>query len=231
MQNHFIIGVDEVGRGCLLGDVVVCACILPHDVLTILDEKNTPSHQALTQADDVGLIASHPLSALTDSKKLSEKKREMLFPLIQVYAIDFAIAKIPPAKIDEINILQATLLGMRQAIEQVILVINKKFANATFTVVIDGNQLPKLGDLAIFSQIQNLRAIVKGDGRHVSISSASVLAKVSRDNDMKTLAKIYPNYAIEKHKGYGTVAHLQAIENFGVLAEHRKSFAPIKNLS
>ena len=75
MQNHFIIGVDEVGRGCLLGDVVVCACILPHDVLTVLDEKNTPSHQALTQADDVGLIASHPLSALTDSKKLSEKKK------------------------------------------------------------------------------------------------------------------------------------------------------------
>lgn len=223
-KNHFIIGVDEVGRGCLLGDVVVCACILPNNILTVLDK----SEKAICQADEVGIVQNHALVTLEDSKKLSEKKRHTLFPLIQNTAIDFAIAKIPPAKIDEINILQATLLGMRNAVEQVILQVNQTFPNATFTVVIDGNQLPKLADLAVFSQITDLRTIVKGDGRHATISGASVLAKVIRDNDMRELAKIYPDYAIEKHKGYGTVAHLQAIEKHGVLLEHRKSFAPIK---
>lgn len=225
-KNHFIIGVDEVGRGCLLGDVVVCACILPNEILTVLDE----TQKTISQADDVGIFSNHAIFALADSKKLSEKKRDTLFPLIQNTAIDFAIIKIPPAKIDEINILQATLLGMRNAIEQVILHINQTVTNATFTVVIDGNQFPKLDDLAIFPQITDLRSIIKGDGRHATISGASVLAKVTRDNDMRALAKVYPDYAIDKHKGYGTVAHLQAIEKFGVLAEHRKSFAPIKHL-
>lgn len=225
MEPHFIIGVDEVGRGCLIGDVVVSACILPNDILTVLDN---PIEIAL--ADDVGIVANHALCALADSKKLSEKKRELLFPLIQHHAVDFAIVKIPPAKIDEINILQATLLGMRQAIEQVIVSINNTVPNATFSVVIDGNQLPKLEDLAVFPQITDLRVIVKGDGRHASISGASVLAKVSRDSDMIALAKIYPNYGLEKHKGYPTATHLQAIEKYGILPMHRKSFAPIKKL-
>lgn len=220
MQNHFIIGVDEVGRGPLLGDVVVSAVCFATDILT--------SQSDIYQADEVAIIPNHALSVLTDSKKLSEKKRNLLFPIIQQQAIAYSIVKIPPSKIDEINILQATLLGMKIAIEQVIEKLLAIDNQAKFSIFVDGNKLPNIDHSIILEKIVNFKAIVKGDNKHACISGASVLAKVSRDNDMIALAKQYPEYAIEQHKGYPTVLHLQAIEKYGILPEHRQSFAPIK---
>lgn len=225
--NHYIIGVDEVGRGPLLGDVVISAVCLPNNMLQTTNDSQTDN---LYQADCVKIIDNHLLASLTDSKKLSEKKREKLFPLIQQSAIAHSIIKIPPMMIDEFNILQATLLGMRLAIDDTIKQILLENDNATFSVMIDGNQLPKLDDLSTFSHIKYLQTIVQGDSKHACISASSVLAKVSRDNDMLELAKKYPHYSIEKHKGYPTKAHTQAIETYGILPEHRKSFAPIKNM-
>lgn len=225
--KHFIIGVDEVGRGPLLGDVVVCALVFANNILTV--QENSLSKE-LAQADSVGLIENHPLSALTDSKKLSEKKRDTLFPLIEQTAIAFQIVKVPASLIDQINILQATLFGMKQAVAGVIEKVLSNQPNATFSVMVDGNKLPVLVDLPHFAKITHQQAIVKGDGRHATISGASVLAKVTRDRDMIALAKLYPDYGIEKHKGYPTTLHLQAIEKYGILPMHRKSFAPIKNL-
>lgn len=224
---HFIIGVDEVGRGPLLGDVVVCACILPNALLTVQPDSQS---QDLMTADSVGIIANHELSGLTDSKKLSEKKRELLFPVIQQTAVAFQIVKVPASLIDQINILQATLLGMKQAVAGVMATILQNIPNATFSVMVDGNKLPVLVDLAQFDKIVHQQAIVKGDGRHATISGASVLAKVTRDRDMIELATLYPDYGIEQHKGYPTALHLQMIEKHGTLPMHRKSFAPIKRL-
>ncbi len=225
-QQIFIIGVDEVGRGPLLGDVVISAVIFPNEILQNLSEDN------LAQAENVSIIANHELSLLTDSKKLTEKKREILFPIIQQQALAWNIIKIPPAVIDELNIFQATMFGMKQAINAIITSVNQAVGHnfVKFSVMVDGNKLPKLDDLATMTQIYHQQAIVKGDSKHASISGASVLAKVSRDHDMYELANIYPKYAIDKHKGYPTVAHLQAIEKYGILPEHRKSFSPIKQL-
>lgn len=222
MQNHFIIGVDEVGRGPLLGDVVVSAVCFATDILT--------SQTDIYQADEVAIIPNHALSALTDSKKLSEKKRNLIFPIIQQQATAYSIVKIPPSRIDEINILQATLLGMKMAIEQVIEKLLLLDNQGKFSIFVDGNKLPNLDNPIILEKIHCFQAVVKGDSKHACISGASVLAKVSRDNDMIELAKQYPEYAIAQHKGYPTVLHLQAIEKYGVLPEHRKSFAPIKHL-
>lgn len=224
-QNHYIIGVDEVGRGPLLGDVVISAVCLPNEILQVLPDS--PS-QDLYQAENVAIVQHHTLAMLTDSKKLSEKKREKLFPMIQQSAIAHSIIKIPPKMIDEWNILQATLQGMRLAIDDIIQQLLLENNKATFSVMIDGNQLPLLTDLSTFNQIKYLKAIIQGDSKHACISASSVLAKVSRDNDMLALAEKYPNYGIEKHKGYPTKLHLQAIEDFGILAEHRRSFSPIK---
>ena len=227
MQNHFIIGVDEVGRGPLLGDVVVCALVFDQAILVVNYDSQSLD---LSQADSVGLVENHALSALTDSKKLSEKKREMLFPLIEQTAFAYKIVKISAPMIDQLNILQATLLGMKQAVAGVMEKVLANHLNATFSVLVDGNKLPVLFDLPNYDRITHEQAVVKGDGRHACISGASVLAKVTRDRDMVALAKLYPNYGIEKHKGYPTAAHLQAIEQFGILPMHRKSFAPIKTM-
>lgn len=225
MINHFIIGVDEVGRGPLLGDVVVCALVFANDILTVQD--NSLSND-LKLADSVSLTPNHALSALTDSKKLSEKKREALFSVIERTATAYKIVKISASMIDQLNILQATLLGMKQAVAGVMVKILAINPNATFSVVVDGNKLPVLFDLPHSDKIVHEQAIVKGDGKHACISGASVLAKVTRDRDMSELAKLYPNYGIEKHKGYPTAVHIQAIEQYGILPMHRKSFAPIK---
>lgn len=225
MENHFIIGVDEVGRGPLLGDVVVCALVFANDILTV--QENSLSKE-IAQADSVGLIDNHPLSALTDSKKLTEKKREALFPLIEQTASAYQLVKISASLIDQLNILQATLLGMKQAVAAVMAEILQTYPNATFSVMVDGNKLPVLMDLPHFDTITHQQAIVKGDGKHACISGASVLAKVTRDRDMLALAKLHPEYGIDKHKGYPTVAHLKAIEQYGILPIHRQSFAPVK---
>jgi ribonuclease HII len=180
-----IAGVDEVGRGPLVGDVVTAA--------VILDPKN-------------------PIEGLTDSKKLSEKKLELLFNEITEKALCFAIGRANPSEIDELNILHATMLAMKRAVES--LAITPEF------VFIDGNRCPEL--------LMPSEAIVKGDLRVAQISAASIVAKVTRDREMVALDKLYPQYGFAKHKGYPTKVHFEAIEKYGVIDSHRKSFKPVK---
>jgi len=181
-------GVDEAGAGPLCGDVVAAA--------VVLDPQN-------------------PIPELNDSKKLSEKKREKLFPIIKEKALAYSIARCSPQEIDEINILNARMLAMTRAIKG--LDISVKHA------LIDGNRLPK--DMPCEGT-----AIVKGDALVASISAASVLAKVARDHDMVELDKQFPQYGLAKHKGYPTKAHLEALEIFGPTDIYRKTYGPVKKL-
>jgi len=181
----FVAGVDEVGRGPLVGDVVTAA--------VILDPNN-------------------PIQGLTDSKKLSEKKRLALFPEIKEKALSWSIGRCSPVEIDQLNILHATMLAMTRAVEG--LNIQPDF------VLIDGNRVPKL--------IMQAQAIVKGDARVAEISAASILAKVVRDKEMEALDSLFPEFGFAKHKGYPTKAHFDAIDKYGVIEQHRKSFKPVK---
>lgn len=186
-QNAFnkgykvICGVDEAGRGPLAGPVYAAAVILP-----------------------LGL----EIDGLNDSKKLTEKKREQLFDVICEKAISYSVGIATEKEIDEINILNATFLAMRRAVEG--LEVKPDYA------LIDGNQHPKL---SIADE-----TIIKGDGKSMSVAAASILAKVSRDRYMLEMAKKYPEYCFEKHKGYGTKLHYEMIEKFGVSEIHRRSF-------
>jgi len=182
-----IAGVDEVGRGPLVGDVVT-ACVI--------------------------LDANNPISGLTDSKKLSEKKLALLFDEIQEKALCVAVGRASPAEIDELNILHATMLAMQRAVEN--LSIQPEF------VFIDGNRCPAL--------TMACESVVKGDARVAEISAASIIAKVTRDREMCELDKEYPQYGFAKHKGYPTKAHFAAIEKHGVTPEYRKSFKPVKKV-
>lgn len=181
-----IAGVDEAGRGPLIGSVVAAA--------VILDPQN-------------------PIVGLNDSKKLSEKKREQLFVEIQQKALAWSIAEASHDEIDELNILNATLLAMQRAVDGLKITPNK--------VLIDGNKIPKTMTI-------ECEAVVGGDALHAEISAASILAKVTRDHQLLALDKQYPNYGFAQHKGYPTKAHLQTIEQYGVLVEHRRSYKPIK---
>ncbi len=186
-----IIGVDEVGRGPLFGSVVAAACILPAD---------------------------YKLEGLNDSKKLTEDKRERLSSEIQSQAVAWAIAESSVEEIDQINILQASLLAMHRAVDKVVLDNNLDVDD----VLVDGNKLPNWQYPA--------KAIVGGDGKEACISAASILAKVFRDNQMKEFAKQYPQYGFESHKGYPTKMHCEALEKHGVTPLHRRSFAPVRIL-
>lgn len=181
-----ICGVDEAGRGPLVGSVYAAAVILP---------------------------AEFDLPGLTDSKKLTEKKREMLFPRIQEAAIAWAISEATAEEIDRLNILQATMLAMQRAVVQLGVAMDE--------ILIDGNRLP-----------QNLpapgRAIVKGDALVPAISAASILAKVARDHAMLELHGKHPEYGFNEHKGYPTAQHLAALANHGPIASHRRSFSPVR---
>ena len=178
-------GVDEVGRGPLAGDVVAAAVILDPD---------------------------NPIEGLDDSKKLTEKKRERLFDEICAKAKSFAIARASVKEIDQINILQASLLAMTRAVGG--LGIGPEH------VWVDGNKIP------IWSYPSE--AVVKGDSRVAAISAASILAKVTRDREMVEWDKIYPGYGFAGHKGYPTKVHMQALETLGVTPIHRTSFAPVR---
>ena len=182
-----IAGVDEVGRGPLVGAVVTAA--------VILDPNN-------------------PIEGLVDSKKLSEKKRLLLAQEIKQKALAWSLGRAEPAEIDDLNILHATMLAMQRAIKS--LKIRPHF------VLVDGNRIP---DLDIPTQ-----AIVKGDSLVPEISAASILAKVARDAEMLALDKQFPQYAFAQHKGYPTKLHLQKLAEFGVLPQHRRSFAPVRKL-
>jgi ribonuclease HII len=179
-----IAGVDEAGRGPLAGPVVAAAVIL----------------------DDL-----HPIVGLADSKKLSEIKREKLFDEIRAKALCCSIAQASVEEIDQLNILQATLLAMRRAVEGLRLKPTK--------VLVDGNRLPVLDVLA--------EAIVKGDSKVPAISAASILAKVHRDRLCLQLHEKYPEYGFDQHKGYGTESHLKALREFGATPWHRQTFAPV----
>lgn len=182
-----VAGVDEAGRGCWAGEVVAAAVILDPNKLIV---------------------------GLTDSKKLSEKKRETLYQQIQEHALSWSIAKASVEEIDQLNILNATHLAMQRAVSGLHITPEK--------VLIDGNRLPQLSIPA--------EAIIKGDSLIPAISAASILAKVYRDNVMRDYHTQYPNYAFHIHKSYGTAQHLAELKQFGVLDIHRKTFKPIKTL-
>jgi len=179
-----IAGVDEAGRGPLAGPVVVAAVILD-------DER--------------------PIAGVDDSKRLSAKQRERLFDVIMGQALCVSIGQASAAEVDAVNVLQATLLAMRRAVEGLRLTPIK--------VLVDGNQLPRLPMLA--------EAVVGGDGRVACIAAASIVAKVTRDRLMTELDQTLPGYGFAQHKGYGTAQHMQALRRLGASAQHRRSFAPV----
>ena len=180
-------GVDEAGRGPLAGPVIAAAVILPE---------------------------GHGLDGLADSKQLSESRREALAAEIRRVAIAWAIGRAEVDEIDRLNILQASLLAMRRAVDG----LTERPALA----LIDGNRCPELDCPA--------EAIVKGDARVPAISAASILAKVTRDQEMFTLDVRYPQYQFARHKGYPTRAHLQALAEHGVSPVHRRSFGPVRRM-
>ena len=184
---HWVCGVDEAGRGPLAGPVYAAA--------VILDDK-------------------HPIAGLADSKKISESKRNKLALEIRQHAKAWAIATATAAEIDEINILQASLLAMKRAIEALSLRPDQ--------VLVDGLYCPETGIAS--------RAIVKGDSSEAAISAASILAKTARDDAMLVMHKSYPQYGFDAHKGYPTAAHLAALKLHGISPEHRKSFRPVREL-
>ncbi|MFC3121896.1 ribonuclease HII [Agaribacter flavus] len=179
-----IAGVDEVGRGPLVGDVVTAAVILN---------------------------PAMPIEGLADSKKLSEKKREILAPIIKQRALAWSIGRASPKEIDDMNILHATMLAMKRAVDGLSIFPDK--------VLVDGNRLPQWEYPS--------EAVVKGDDKHAEIAAASIIAKVTRDHDMLCLDKIYPQYGFAKHKGYPTKLHLQILRELEPLPEYRKSFKPV----
>ncbi len=185
--NIKIAGVDEVGRGPLAGPVVAAA--------VILDPKR-------------------PIDGLADSKKLSENRRNALDIIIRENALAWSIGRAEVAEIDQINILQASLLAMRRAVES--LAIYPTHA------LIDGNRCPQL--------LCSAEAIVGGDSSEPAISAASIIAKVARDREMVEMDLQYPGYGLAKHKGYPTKAHLQALQEHGVTPIHRRSFGPVRRL-
>ena len=178
---HAICGIDEAGRGPLAGPVCAAAVILPERL---------------------------DIPGLNDSKKLTDKKRRELFPIIEEQALAYGIGWASQEEIDDINILQATFLAMSRAVEQ--LNIRPDLA------LVDGNRAPTL-DLPV-------ETVVKGDSLSASIAAASVLAKVSRDDVMLRMAEEYPGYGFEVHKGYGTKAHYEALRTFGPSPIHRRHF-------
>jgi ribonuclease HII len=180
-----IVGVDEAGRGPLAGPVIAAAVILD---------------------------PTRPIAGLADSKQLGETRREQLAMEIRSYALAWALGRADVAEIDRINILQASLLAMRRAVESLRL--------APDQVWVDGKQCPT-------GLIYPCQAIIKGDATVPAISAASILAKVARDAELRELHDRYPNYGFARHKGYPTAAHREALARFGPCPEHRRSFAPV----
>ena len=198
VESRLIIGVDEAGRGPLAGPVMAAAVIL--DPL-------------------------RPIEGLNDSKKLSEKQRDELAPVIRQRALAWSVASASVAEIDSVNILQATFLAMRRALLS--LRLPTTYQAMLLHLQVDGNKLPDLQALPFRFTAE---AIVGGDALIPQISAASILAKVTRDAFMHELHHRYPGYGFAKHKGYGTAVHLQALKQHGICPEHRRSFAPIRAL-
>lgn len=186
---NIIGGVDEVGRGPLIGPVVTACVVLPHNF---------------------------KLDGLTDSKKISEKKREQFYEYIINNCVAYATGECSPDEIDKYNILEATKIAMKRAIDKVNKQVKLDY------VLIDGNMK--------FNFDYKYKSIVKGDFKSISISAASIVAKVTRDRMLIELDKKYPMYGFKKHKGYPTKAHLEAIEKYGLIDGYRKSYGPVMNI-
>lgn len=192
-KHEYTVYLDEVGAGPLCGELIICGFVLP---------KN---HANL-------------VSGLNDSKKLSEKKREELYPKILNIAIEYSLVRMTPQEIDELNIYQARMEGFRRAINEL-----KKKINITYAVI-DGNKVPD--NVSIEAD-----CLIKGDALLTGISCSSIIAKVTRDREIVELSKQdpYSKYGLENHKGYGTKLHLDMLKLYGPIEGfHRKSFAPVK---
>ncbi|HOH47373.1 MAG TPA: ribonuclease HII [Candidatus Cloacimonadota bacterium] len=187
LNQSFLAGIDEAGRGALAGPVVVAAVILTY---------------------------THPLTKLNDSKKLSAKQRELLYEEILADALAYDIAVMDHELVDEINVLKASLQGMKQALD--------KLSPMPEKVLIDGPYVPNGMDAL---------AVVKGDGKHACIAAASILAKVTRDRMMQSFAELYPHYGFDRNKGYGSAIHLKALSVHGPCPIHRKTYSPVSQLS
>lgn len=194
-MNQLICGVDEAGRGPLAGGVYAAAVILN---------------------------PNSPIVGLADSKKITEKKRDALAIEIKQHALAWAIASSSVEEIDAINILQASLLAMKRAIESMQQQFSQALQAKTILVQVDGNKCPKI-DLPC-------EAIVKGDSKVQAISAASILAKTARDAELYALDNLYPMYGFAKHKGYPTAAHMSLLQQHGVSPVHRRSYAPVRKL-
>lgn len=186
-QTILIAGVDEVGRGPLAGPVVAAAVILD---------------------------PAKPIEGLADSKKLTEKRREALVVEIKEKALAWSVARAEVEEIDRINILQASLLAMKRAVESL--------QHTPELALIDGNHCPELDC--------RMEAIIKGDSKEPAISAASILAKVARDTEMAEMEQVYPGYGFAKHKGYPTKQHREAILKLGITPIHRRSYAPVQKM-
>ena len=185
-MSRLVAGVDEAGRGPLAGPVVAAA--------VILDPQK-------------------PIDGLDDSKKLNEKQRETLFPQVCENALAWSVIEITPAEIDRINILQATLLGMKRAIESL--------TPCPTLALVDGNRAPDVNC--------QVKTIVQGDRLEPAISAASILAKVTRDRFMLEMHGQFPQYGFDRHKGYPTAEHMRLLQEWGPCEIHRRSFAPVRN--
>ena len=191
MSLIWVCGVDEAGRGPLVGSVVAGAVVLD---------------------------PSNPIVGLKDSKKLTPARREFLYEQIMEKAKAWGIGQASPAEIDDINILQATMLAMRRAIEDLV----TRLGAWPDKALIDGNRCPELPISA--------EAIIKGDAKEPAISAASIIAKVTRDRQMQALDKLHPQYGFAQHMGYPTEAHFAALKQFGACDEHRRSFSPVRKV-
>jgi ribonuclease HII len=187
MQSYIEVGVDEAGRGCICSDLCVAA---------------------------VALDPARPIAGLADSKTLSAQRRESLAAQIKAQASAWSVVHISPGEVDELNILQATLVGMKRAVESLSVKPDK--------VLVDGNQAPALR--------VPVETIVKGDSKVASISAASILAKVERDKMMMALHAAHPEYAFDRHKGYPTKLHLDRLRKYGVLPFYRKTYRPVRKI-
>jgi len=187
----WVCGVDEAGRGPLVGAVVAGA--------VVLDPNN-------------------PIAGLKDSKKLTPARREFLYEQIMEKAKAWGVGQASPAEIDDINILQATMLAMQRAIED----LTTRLGAWPDKALIDGNRCP---ELPIPSE-----AIIKGDTKEPAISAASIIAKVTRDRQMQILDRLHPQYGFAQHMGYPTEAHFAALKEFGACDEHRRSFSPVRKV-
>ncbi|WP_353426946.1 ribonuclease HII [Polynucleobacter sp. MWH-UH19D] len=191
MSVLWVCGVDEAGRGPLVGAVVAGAVVL---------DPNNPIH------------------GLKDSKKLTAAKRDVLYEQILENAKAWGVGEASPSEIDQINILQATMLAMRRAIED----LSMRLGAWPEKALIDGNRCPELPIAA--------EAIVKGDAKEPAISAASIIAKVTRDRQMLRLHELHPEYGFAQHMGYPTEAHFAALKRYGACSEHRRTFSPVRKV-